>query len=230
MTLPLEKLIEQLRKGDVLVVTRLDRLARSTSELLRIAERITEKEAGLQSLDGPWADTTSPSGRMIMTVFASIAEFERTLILSRTQDGRLAAQARGVAFGRQKKCNPISRNSPETGSPSAPSPGPLTSIQPRSIASSTDSTLMLLFCSAQPHRPKVDRVEDALDSQPALTGHYGIAFDAVMLGERNGDISTRVDAAAPITAGFQQRQNIGERIHATSWTIAKIMRILPHRS
>ncbi len=106
MTLPLEKLIEQLRKGDVLVVTRLDRLARSTSELLRIAERITEKEAGLQSLDGPWADTTSPSGRMIMTVFAGIAEFERTLILSRTQDGRLAAQARGVAFGRQKKMQP----------------------------------------------------------------------------------------------------------------------------
>ncbi len=51
----LEKLIEQLRKGDVLVVTRLDRLARSTSELLRIAERITEKNAGLQSLDEPWA-------------------------------------------------------------------------------------------------------------------------------------------------------------------------------
>ncbi len=102
----LEKLIDQLRKGDVLVVTRLDRLARSTSELLRIAERITEKKAGLQSLDEPWADTTSPSGRMIMTVFAGIAEFERTLILSRTQEGRLAAQARGVAFGRPKKMLP----------------------------------------------------------------------------------------------------------------------------
>ena len=104
--LQLEKLIEHLRKGDVLVVTRLDRLARSTSELLRIAERITEKKAGLQSLDEPWADTTSPSGRMIMTVFAGIAEFERTLILSRTQEGRLAAQARGVAFGRPKKMPP----------------------------------------------------------------------------------------------------------------------------
>ncbi len=90
----------------VLVVTRLDRLARSTSELLRIAERVTEKNAGLQSLDEPWADTISPSGRMIMTVFAGIAEFERTLILSRTQEGRLAAQARGVAFGRPKKMLP----------------------------------------------------------------------------------------------------------------------------
>jgi hypothetical protein len=56
-----EKLIEQLRTGDILVVTRLERLARSTSELLRIAERLTEKSAGLQSLDEPWADTTSPS-------------------------------------------------------------------------------------------------------------------------------------------------------------------------
>lgn len=102
----LEKLLDHLRKGDVLVVTRLDRLARSTSELLRIAERITEKEAGLQSLDEPWADTTRPSGRMIMTVFAGIAEFERSLILSRTQEGRLAAQARGVAFGRPKKMLP----------------------------------------------------------------------------------------------------------------------------
>jgi DNA invertase Pin-like site-specific DNA recombinase len=66
----LEKLIEHLRKDDILVVTRLDRLARSTSDLLRIAERLTDKSAGLQSLDEPWADTTSPSGRMVMTIFA----------------------------------------------------------------------------------------------------------------------------------------------------------------
>ncbi len=102
----LEKLIEHLRKDDILVVTRLDRLARSTSDLLRIAERLTEKGAGLQSLDEPWADTTSPSGRMVMTVFAGIAEFERTLIISRTNDGRVAAKARGVAFGRPKKMCP----------------------------------------------------------------------------------------------------------------------------
>jgi DNA invertase Pin-like site-specific DNA recombinase len=81
----LEKLIEQVRKGDVLVVTRLDRLARSTSELLRIAERLTEKNAGLQSLEEPWADTTSPSGRMVMTIFAGIAEYaERAVMRSGT--------------------------------------------------------------------------------------------------------------------------------------------------
>ncbi len=99
----LEKLLSQLRKEDVVVVTKLDRLARSTAELLRIAEALNDKNAGLQSLDEPWADTTSPTGKMIMTVFGGIAEFERSLILTRTQEGREAAQARGVAFGRPSK-------------------------------------------------------------------------------------------------------------------------------
>ena len=95
----LEKLIGEIRVGDVLVVTRLDRLARSTAELLATAERLMEKEAGLQSLDEPWADTVSPSGRMILTVFAGIAEFERALIRQRTRDGLVDARKRGVAFG-----------------------------------------------------------------------------------------------------------------------------------
>jgi DNA invertase Pin-like site-specific DNA recombinase len=132
----LEKLIEQLRKGDILVVTRLDRLARSTSELLRIAERLTEKSAGLQSLDEPWADTTSPSGRMVMTIFAGIAEFERTLIISRTSDGRLAAKARGVTFGRPKKMRPDQQELAR--SRSAPLPGPSTFTRRRSTGSSRD--------------------------------------------------------------------------------------------
>jgi len=85
---------------DMVVVTKLDRLARSTAELLRIAEVLNEKSAGIQSLDEPWADTTSPSGKMIMTVCSGIAEFERSLILARMQEGREAAMARGVAFGR----------------------------------------------------------------------------------------------------------------------------------
>jgi DNA invertase Pin-like site-specific DNA recombinase len=102
----LDRLLSHLRKDDVLVVTRLDRLARSTSELLRIAEHLLDKEAGLQSLAEPWADTTTPAGRMILTVFGGIAEFERTLILSRTDEGRRAAKARGVTFGRPPKMRP----------------------------------------------------------------------------------------------------------------------------
>lgn len=106
----LEALLNQIRKGDVVVVTKLDRLARSTAELLRISEALNEKEAGIQSLNEPWADTTTPAGKMIMTVFGGIAEFERSLILSRTQEGREAAQARGVTFGRPGKLKPDQKN------------------------------------------------------------------------------------------------------------------------
>ena len=84
----------------MLVVTRLDRLARSTRDLLDVAERLRDAGAGLRSLAEPWADTTSPAGRMVLTVFAGIAEFERALILSRTGAGREAAKQKGVRFGR----------------------------------------------------------------------------------------------------------------------------------
>ena len=105
----LERLLAELRANDVVVVTRLGRLARSTFELLRIAETIEAKHAGLQSIAEPWADTTTPAGRMVLTVFAGIAEFERSLIATRTEEGQRAAQARGVPFGRPPKLLPEQR-------------------------------------------------------------------------------------------------------------------------
>lgn len=102
----LSRLLDHLRDGDVVVVTRLDRLARSTSDLLHIAERLREVGAGLRSEAEPWADTTSPAGRMILTVFAGIADFERSLICERTSSGRAAAKARGVRFGPKSSLNP----------------------------------------------------------------------------------------------------------------------------
>lgn len=95
----LDRLLDHLRPGDVVTVTRLDRLARSTRDLLDIAEHIQQAGAGLRSLAEPWADTTTPAGRMVLTVFAGIAEFERCLIIDRTTAGREAAKARGVKFG-----------------------------------------------------------------------------------------------------------------------------------
>jgi DNA invertase Pin-like site-specific DNA recombinase len=95
----LARMLDHLRLGDIVTVTRLDRLARSTRDLLDIAERIREAGAGLRSLAEPWADTTTPAGRMVLTVFAGIAEFERSLIVERTRSGRVAAKARGVKFG-----------------------------------------------------------------------------------------------------------------------------------
>ena len=101
----LGRLLEQLREGDTVLVWKLDRLARSTRDLLEIVEALRESGAAFQSLSEPWADTTSPAGKMIMTVFAGIAEFERELIRERTGAGRAEAQRRGVRFGRPKKLN-----------------------------------------------------------------------------------------------------------------------------
>lgn len=95
----LTRMLDHLREGDLLLVTRLDRLARSTADLLQIAELLRERGAGLRSVAEPWADTTTPAGRMILTVFAGIADFERSLIVERTSKGRQAAKARGVRFG-----------------------------------------------------------------------------------------------------------------------------------
>lgn len=102
----LQRMLDHLRADDVVVITRLDRLARSTRDLLDIAERLNTISAGLRSLAEPWADTTSPAGRMVLTVFAGIAEFERDLIRERTSSGRAAAKERGVRFGRPAKLSP----------------------------------------------------------------------------------------------------------------------------
>ena len=101
----LNRMLDQLRKGDVVAVWKLDRLARSTRNLLEIVETISNAGARFQSISEPWVDTTSHAGKMIMTIFAGIAEFERDLIRERTGAGRVEARRRGVRFGRPKKMN-----------------------------------------------------------------------------------------------------------------------------
>lgn len=101
----LKRILDQLRPGDTVIVWKLDRLARSTRDLLEIAETIRTAGASFRSLSEPWADTTSHAGKMIMTIFAGIAEFERDLICERTSAGRSAAKQRGVRFGRPLKLN-----------------------------------------------------------------------------------------------------------------------------
>jgi DNA invertase Pin-like site-specific DNA recombinase len=96
----LAKALKRLNTGDVLIVTRLDRLARSTRDLLNILDDIAKRGAGFRSLHDAWADTTSAHGRLMVTILAGLAEFERELILARTSDGRSRAKARGVKFGR----------------------------------------------------------------------------------------------------------------------------------
>jgi DNA invertase Pin-like site-specific DNA recombinase len=99
----LAKLLKRLDAGDMLLVTRLDRLARSTRDLLNILDLIGKVGAGFKSLADPWADTTTPHGRLMVTVLGGLAEFERSLILARTSDGRKRAQQAGVKFGRPLK-------------------------------------------------------------------------------------------------------------------------------
>ena len=105
----LAKVIRTLQPGDVLVVTRLDRLARSTRDLLNVLATIAEREAGFRSLKDSWADTTTPHGRLMLTVLGGLAEFERELIRSRTGEGRKRAKERGVRFGRPRKLTPHQR-------------------------------------------------------------------------------------------------------------------------
>jgi DNA invertase Pin-like site-specific DNA recombinase len=99
----LNRLIAGLDKGDVLVVTRLDRLARSTRDLLNLLGAVAEKGAGFKSLRDSWADTTTSHGRLMLTILGGLAGFERELIRTRTGEGRQRAMARGVVMGRPPK-------------------------------------------------------------------------------------------------------------------------------
>src|SRR5262245_45834431 len=96
----LAKALRRLQTGDVLMVTRLDRLARSTKDLLNVLDELAKRGAGFKSLADTWADTTTPHGKLMITVLGGLAEFERSLILARTSDGRARAKAKGVRFGR----------------------------------------------------------------------------------------------------------------------------------
>jgi DNA invertase Pin-like site-specific DNA recombinase len=99
----LQRAIDALRDGDVLLVTRLDRLARSTRDLLNVLASVSDKGAGFRSLADAMIDTTSPHGKLIIAVLGALSEFERSIILARTSEGRKRAQERGIRFGRKPK-------------------------------------------------------------------------------------------------------------------------------
>src|SRR5262245_23923237 len=105
----LAKVIRRLEPGDVLMVVRLDRLARSTRDLLNVLDEIGKRGAGFRSLRDAWADTTTPHGKLMVTVLGGLAEFERSLIVARTSEGRTRARAKGVKFGRPRKLTPHQR-------------------------------------------------------------------------------------------------------------------------
>jgi len=97
----LQKLLDQLREGDIVVIWKLDRLARSLKDLVNLVNEIQEKGGALHSLNDQ-IDTTTPHGKFTFHVFAALAEFERDIIRERTKAGLTAARARGRVGGRPK--------------------------------------------------------------------------------------------------------------------------------
>src|SRR3954447_6717095 len=135
----LRRALDALGPGDVLMVTRLDRLARSTRDLLNTLAAITAKGAGFRSLGDGWADTTTPHGRLLLTVLGGLAEFERDLIRTRTGEGRARAKARGVQLGRPPKLTPHQKREAIEHPPEPPPTGPTSRI---------DAWAWRKFCSA----------------------------------------------------------------------------------
>ena len=103
------RLLDAIGSGDVLIVSRLDRLARSTRDLLNMLDTLSSRGAAFRSLGDQWADTTTPHGRLMLTVLGGLAEFERELIRARTSDGRARAKARGQHMGRPPALTPHQR-------------------------------------------------------------------------------------------------------------------------
>ena len=102
----LNRLLKAMRRGDVLVVTRIDRLARSTFELFAIIKTVVDTGGQFLSLAEPWADTSTSTGRMMIAVLGGLADVERDLIRTRTSEGRARAKERGQHMGRPAKLTP----------------------------------------------------------------------------------------------------------------------------
>jgi DNA invertase Pin-like site-specific DNA recombinase len=106
----LRRLIERdLQRGDTVVITRLDRLARSSRDLLNVIHEIEERGGKFRSLADAWCDTGSAHGRLMLQILGSVAEFEHALIKARTSEGRKRAREEGIRFGRKPKLTPHQR-------------------------------------------------------------------------------------------------------------------------
>lgn len=99
----LNRLMDKLRAGDIILITDLTRLSRSTKDLFTLVEQIENKGANIKSLKENWLDTTTPQGKLLFTIFAGISQFERDLISQRTKEGLVAARSRGKVGGRKPK-------------------------------------------------------------------------------------------------------------------------------
>jgi len=105
----LNRMLDKLRKGDVILVSDLTRLSRSTKDLFSLVDQIEKKGANIKNLKENWLDTTTPQGKLMFTFMAGISQFERDLISQRTKEGLEAARARGRKGGRKPKLDDIKK-------------------------------------------------------------------------------------------------------------------------
>ncbi|MDF2802642.1 MAG: resolvase, terminal domain protein [Anaerocolumna sp.] len=101
----LQNMLAELQAGDIVIVKELTRVSRSTLDMLQLVEKITTKGADIKSLNEGWLDTSTPAGKLMLTVLGGIAEFERNLLLQRTAEGRAVAVSKGVQMGRKRVKN-----------------------------------------------------------------------------------------------------------------------------
>jgi DNA invertase Pin-like site-specific DNA recombinase/predicted nucleotidyltransferase len=192
----LAKAVRALESRDTLLVTRLDRLARSTRDLLNILDTIAKAGAGFRSLGDAWADTTTPHGRLMLTVLGGLAEFERELIRARTGEGRIRAKARGVHMGRPSKLTPHQKRE----ALKALADGTATQADLARRFNLSSSTISRLAEKATvlplPVRPALDAETEraARVFLKRLEGKYPIV-DAILYGSRaRGDHTSESDA------------------------------------
>lgn len=174
----LAKALKTLGAGDTLIVTRLDRLARSTRDLLNTLDAVARAGALFRSLGDPWADTTTPHGRLMLTVLGGLAEFERELIVARTGEGRARAKARGQHMGRPPMLTPHQRSE---------------ALRALSEGSATQADLARRFNVSQ---STISRLGDRLipkSEQPAMDSDTERTA-RVFLGRLAGRYQTRMNA------------------------------------
>ena len=179
----LAKALRTLSTGDTLLVTRLDRLARSTRDLLNILDSMTKTGAAFRSLSDQWADTTTPHGRLMLTVLGGLAEFERELIRARTGKGRVRAIARGQHMGRPHALTPHQQQE----AAKAIANGSATQADLARQFNVSQSTISRLIDKAapQPVKPMIDSETEraARSFMRRLNGRYHVR-EAFMFGSR----------------------------------------------
>lgn len=179
----LGKALLALGTGDTLLVTRLDRLARSTRDLLNSIDSVAKAGASFRSLSDPWADTTAPHGRLMLTVLGGLAEFERGLVRARTGEGRVRAIARGQHMGRPRALTPRQQQQ----AAKALANGTATQADLARQFNVSQSTISRLIGKAapQPAKPAMDsQTERAARSfLRRLDGRYSVR-DAILFGSR----------------------------------------------